>query len=301
MAKTNKSIYSALVANLLIAITKFIAGSVTNSAAMISEGIHSVVDTVNELLLLYGLKRSKKPRDKDRPLGYGPELYFWSFIVAILIFGLGGGLSIYQGIAHIKHPETLSDPTWNYVVLGLSFIFEGISFGVAIREFNKTREGLSWWNAIIKSKDPTSFIVLFEDGAAVLGLVIVFSMMVCSHTFNLPYLDGVASVLVGLLLVLVSIIVARESRSLLMGEGISSESRKKIIGEVEKDETVVKVAELFSKYLSPEELLLILTIVFKEDLKTQDIVAAIERIERQMKEQSSLIQFVIIQPRALPI
>lgn len=301
MAKNNKSIYSALAANLLIAITKFIAGTVTNSAAMISEGIHSVVDTLNELLLLYGLKRSQRPRDESHPLGYGPELYFWSFIVSILIFGLGGGLSIYQGIAHIKNPEHLGDPTWNYIVLGLSLVFEGISFGVAIKEFNKTRDGQSWWKAIIKSKDPTSFIVLFEDGAAVLGLVIVFILMVCSHTFNLPYLDGVASVLVGLLLVVVSIIVARESRSLLMGEGIGPQSRKRLIEHVEADEAVVKVVELFSKYLSPEELVLIVTVVFKEDLKTQHITAAIERIRNQIKAHSNLVQFVIIQPQALPI
>ncbi len=298
MAKTNKSIYSALISNLLIAVTKFIAGAATNSSSMIAEGIHSVVDTLNELLLLYGLKRSRQPRDLSHPLGYGPELYFWSFIVAILIFGLGGGLSIYQGIAHIKHPENLGNPTWNYIVLGLSFIFEGISFTVAIKEFDKTRDGLSWWKAIIKSKDPTSFIILFEDGAAVLGLIIVFILMVCSHKFNLPYLDGVASVLVGLLLVFVSAIVAKESRSLLMGEGIGPQSRKRLIEQVEQDEAVLKVVELFSKYLSPEELLLIMTVVFKEDLKTQDITAAVGRIRNEIKAHSNLVQFVIIQPQA---
>ena len=173
MAKTNRSIYSALIANLLIAITKFIAGTFSNSAAMISEGVHSLVDTINEVLLLFGIKQSKKPADARRPFGYGKELYFWSFIVSILIFSLGGAVSIYQGYLHIKEPETIGDPTWNYVVLFLSIIFESISLVIAIKEFNKTRGALSWWEAIKKSKDPASFLVLFEDAAAVMGLIIV--------------------------------------------------------------------------------------------------------------------------------
>ena len=204
MAKNNKSIFSALIANVLIAVTKFAAGSFTNSSSMISEGIHSLVDTVNQLLLLYGLKRSKKPADNLRPFGYGKELYFWSFIVSILIFGLGGGISIYQGIEHIIHPEPLNDPRWNYAVLGMSMILEGWSLIVAIKEFDKVRNGLTWWKAIIKSKDPSSFLVLFEDGAAVLGLLIVLVFMLIGHHFQLEYMDGIASVLIGLLLVFVS-------------------------------------------------------------------------------------------------
>ena len=192
MAKANKSIYSALVANLLIAVTKFIAGAFTNSSSMIAEGIHSTVDTSNQLLLLYGLKRSTKPADQYRPFGYGKELYFWSFIVSIMIFGLGGVLSVSQGITHMRHPEELVDPGWNYAVLALSFVFEGASLWVAIKEFNKTRNGLTWWKAIVKSKDPSGFLVLFEDGAAVMGLIIVFVLMVLSHNLNLPFLDGLA-------------------------------------------------------------------------------------------------------------
>ena len=298
MEKNEKSIYSALTADLLIAVTKFIAGSFTNSSSMIAEGIHSLVDTINQLLLLYGLKRSRKPADQKRPFGYGRELYFWAFVVSIMIFGLGGGVSIYQGILHIIHPEKLGDPSWNYLVLGLSFIFEGISFIVAVKEFNKVRGDLPWWKAIVKSKDPASFLVLFEDGAALLGLLIVAVLMFINYTFHLPYLDGVASVLVGVLLIFVSSILARESRSLLMGEGISSDTRKKVTALVEKDEAVVKVSTVLSTYQSPEEVMLMLLVVFKEELHTEDITIAIERIRSLIKMEFPLVEFVLIQPQA---
>nr|WP_199079580.1 cation diffusion facilitator family transporter [Pedobacter sp. ASV19] len=301
MTKNRASIYSALLANLLIAIIKFIAGARTNSSSMISEGIHSVVDTINEILLLYGLKRSQKPPDKLRPFGYGKELYFWSFIVSILIFGLGGGLSIYQGILHILDPEPPGDPGWNYAVLIFSAIFEGTSLIIAIKAFNHTRGELSFWKAVVKSKDPTSFLVLFEDGAAVTGLAIVFVMMQLNHAYNLPVLDGVASVLVGLLLVFVSLILARESRSLLMGEGISPETQKKIIAIAESDKAVIKVANVLSTYQSPEEIMLMLIIYFKEDLDTEDITDSIDRIRAAIKREYQLVEFVIIQPQTLSL
>ena len=299
MASSNKSIYSALAANLLIAVTKFIAGAFTNSAAMISEGIHSVVDTVNQILLLYGLKRSKKPATPKRPFGYGRELYFYSFIVSILIFGLGGGISIYQGIIHILKPEALGDPLWNYVVLALSIVFEGTSLVIAAREFNATRGEEGWWDAIVRSKDPSSFLVLFEDGAAVLGLLIVMICMFFSHRYHLPQLDGLASLLVGLVLVGVSMILARESRSLLMGESISNLSRQKIIVMTEKDPAVTKVMNIISTYQSPHEVILMLIIAFKDDLDTQEINEAIERVRNAVKEEFKLVRFVIIQPEEI--
>ncbi|WP_432713838.1 cation diffusion facilitator family transporter, partial [Pedobacter sp.] len=289
MAKNQKSIYSALIANLLIAVTKFIAGAYTNSSSMISEGIHSLVDTVNQVLLLYGLKRSRKAPDSIRPFGYGRELYFWSFIVSILIFGLGGGLSIYQGIQHIVHTEPLGDPTWNYVVLVISMIFEGTSLVIAIKEFNAVRGELNFWKAIVKSKDPSSFLVLFEDGAAVLGLFIVLVLMIIGHTFNIPFLDGVASILVGTLLVFVSFILARESRSLLMGEGITPETKRDIISMAEEDEAVIRVANVLSTYQSPEEVVLVLVIVFEADLDTEEITDAITRIRKKIKQKYQLV------------
>ncbi|WP_316810882.1 cation diffusion facilitator family transporter [Pedobacter heparinus] len=296
MANNQKSIYSALAANLLIAITKFIAGAFTNSSSMISEGIHSTVDTTNQLLLLYGLKRSKKPADQYHPFGYGKELYFWSFVVSILIFGLGGALSIYQGIAHIREPELMKDPGWNYVVLILSLIFEGTSLFIAVKEFNKTRNGVGWWDAIIKSKDPSSFLVVFEDGAAVAGLIIVMILMGISHELQIPELDGLASVIVGLLLVFVSFILARESRSLLMGEGIAPETRQKIAQLAEKDAAVLKVKNILSTYQSPEEIVLMLIIDFEDHLDTEEITGAIERIRESIKKEFQLVHFVLIQP-----
>ncbi|CAL1519089.1 cation diffusion facilitator family transporter [Chitinophaga sp. MM2321] len=301
MTKNHASIYSALVADVLIAIVKFIAGARTNSSSMISEGIHSLVDTINQILLLYGLKRSARPPDKYRPFGYGKELYFWSFIVSILIFGLGGGLSIYQGIIHIQKVEPLIDPMLNYIVLGFSFIFDGGSFVIAIREFNKTRGSTGFWKAVINSKDPSSFLVLFEDGAAVLGLITVFVLMLINHAFNMPFLDGVASILVGLLLVFASLILARESRSLLMGEGIAPETQRKIKELTERDPAVIKVGNILSTYESPDEIVLMLMVYFKADLDTEGITDAIERVRKAIKQEYTLVGFVIIQPQAMPL
>ena len=301
MAKNHASIYSALIADVLIATVKFIAGARTNSSSMISEGIHSLVDTTNQILLLYGLKRSARPPDKYRPFGYGKELYFWSFIVSILIFGLGGGLSIYQGILHIRKAEPLINPTLNYIVLGFSFLFDGASFTIAIREFNKARGNMGFWKAVVNSKDPSSFLVLFEDGAAVFGLVIVFILMLINHAFNMPFLDGVASILVGLLLVFASFILARESRSLLMGEGIAPETQQKIKQLVEKDAAVTKVGNILSTYESPDEIVLMLIVYFKTELDTEEITDAIERVREGIKKEYKLVEFVIIQPQAIPV
>lgn len=296
MASSNKSIYAALAANLLIALTKFMAGFFSNSAAMVAEGVHSVVDTANQVLLLFGLHQSRKKPDAMHPFGYGKELYFYSFIVSILIFGLGGGVSIYQGIAHIITPEVPGNPTWNYAVLGMSVIFEGSSLLIAAKEFNKLRGGLSWWQAIVKSKDPSTFLVLFEDSAAVIGLVIVAVCMFIGHTYHINYLDGLASLLVGLVLIFVSIILARESRGLLMGEGISTTTKKRITEIVEQDGDVLKLMHLLSTYQSPTEVLLMLIVSFKSNLDTAGINNAIIRIRNRVKDEYGLIHFVIIQP-----
>ncbi len=297
MAKSNTVIYAALLANLIIAVMKFIAGGISNSAAMISEGIHSLVDTVNELLLLFGIRQSKKPPDAARPFGYGKEIFFWSFIVSILIFGLGGGISIYQGIIHIAEPEALGNPFWNYIVLTFSIIVEGISFFIARKEFNEVRGETPFWLAVRESKDPSSFVVLFEDGAAVIGLFIVVACVFLGHQFNNAYLDGVASLLVGLLLVAVSMILARESRSLLMGEGIAPDTQQKIRALVLRDESVIKVQQILSTYQSPEEVMLMLIVTFKPDLNTEDITDAIGRIRKSIKDDYHLVKFVIIQPQ----
>lgn len=295
MATSNKSIYTALTANLLIAVIKFISGITTSSSAMISEGVHSLVDTANQLLLLLGIRLSKKSPDARRPFGYGKELYFWSFIVSLLIFGIGGSISIYQGIIHLRNPPPLEDPTWNYIVLVCSLFFESTSLYVAAREFNKVRGNQSWWGAIKLSKDPPSFLVLFEDSAAVLGLIMVGTLIYLGHHFNNPYLDGIASLLVGILLTIVSVLLARESRSLLMGEGIAPATHKKISQLIEKDPAVKKVINLFSTYQSPDEVMLLIVVAFNE-LDTDEINEAISRIRASIKEVYPLVHYIIIQP-----
>jgi cation diffusion facilitator family transporter len=296
MASSNKSIYSALAANLLIALTKFIAGFFSNSAAMIAEGVHSVVDTANQVLLLFGLRQSRKKPDATHPFGYGKELYFYSFIVSILIFGLGGGVSMFQGIYHIIHPDVLGIPKWNYIVLGISVIFEGSSLVIAAKEFNKLRGDNTWWQAITKSKDPSTFLVLFEDSAAVIGLFIVAICMYLGHTYHINYMDGLASLLVGILLICVSLILARESRSLLMGEGIGSTTKKRITEIVEQDQDVLKLMHILSTYQSPSEIVLMLIIAFKKNLDTAGINEAISRVRNIVKDEYNLVHFVIIQP-----
>ena len=299
MASSKTSIYGALAANLLIAVTKFIAGFLSGSGSMISEAIHSVVDTVNELLLLLGLHRSKKEPDALHPFGYGKELYFWSFIVSILIFGLGGGISIYQGIMHIREPEPIGDPTLSYWVLGLSILFEGASLIIAVRHFKEVRGETPFWEAVVKSKDPSNFLVLFEDSAAVAGLLIVGICLYLNIRLGMPVLDGVASILVGLILVAVSAILARESRSLLMGEGISPKTKTTICELVQQDKSVVKVLHIMSTYQSPDEVLLMLIIEFDHSLDTVDINEAIDRIRETVKAKYQLMRYIIIQPDIL--
>jgi divalent metal cation (Fe/Co/Zn/Cd) transporter len=209
---------------------------------------------------------------------------------------LGGGISIYQGYIHLRRPEPMVDSFWNYIVLGSSFIFEGISFIIAAREFNKTRGNQSWWSAIRESKDPTRFLVLFEDGAAVIGLVVVFIMVWLGHRLNNPYLDGVASIIVGLILTLASIILARESWSLLMGEGIMPETQKKIIALVEKDPAVLKLLRVFSTYQSPDEIMMLLIVSFKPDVDIEDINASVDRLRDTIKKEYPRIRYIIIQP-----
>jgi len=296
MASAKKSIYGALFANLAIAVTKFVAGGISNSSSMVAEGVHSMVDTTNQLLLLYGIRKSKRPPDANHPFGYGKELYFWSFMVSVLIFGLGGGISITQGIRHILDPEPLSNPLINYVVLGLSLIFEGVSLSIAVKEFNLVRKGAGWWATIIKSKDPSNFLVLFEDTAAVLGLLIVFCCLLIAHAYNLPVLDGVATLLVGLLLIAVSLILARESRSLLMGEGIAKSTQDQIHRIVLEDPSINKVMNILSTYQSPEEVVLMLIVEFKQELNTEAILSSIESVRAKIKIAYPLIRYVLIQP-----
>ena len=294
-----KTIYAAMVANFAIAVIKFIAASITGSSAMLSEGIHSVVDTGNELLLLLGIRLSKKPADDSHPFGYGQELYFWTLIVALFIFAIGGGMSIYEGINHVRHPEPLNDPRWNYVVLGLAVIFEGYSWNVALQEFLASKNEDSFWQAIRNSKDPTIFTILFEDTAALIGLFIAFIGVFSGHLLHNIYLDGVASIAIGVILCGVAVLLAAESKGLLIGEGAKPEivaSIKKITNE---DPAVEKVIKALTLHFGPQEILLNLEIEFAEDLETEELAIAVERLETSIRSQHAEVQNIFIEAKSI--
>ena len=215
MTNPKLAIYGAIAANVAIAVTKLVVAGTTGSSAMLSEGIHSSVDTFNGMLLLVGIRLSQRPATPEHPFGHGKELYFWSLMVAVLIFGLGGGISFYEGVQHIRHPQPLHDPTWNFVVLGVAALFEGISFTIALRQFLRQARGAPFWQAVRQSKDPTTYTVLAEDSAALAGLAIAALGIWLSHRFNMPVLDGAASVLIGLLLAAVATFLRNVSMTLL--------------------------------------------------------------------------------------
>ena len=217
-ASSKKVIIAALIGNSLIAVTKFIAASITGSSAMLSEGIHSLVDTGNQILLLHGIKQSRKPADERFPFGHGKEIYFWSFVVAILIFALGGGISIYEGIQHVRHPVQLSNPIINYIVLGLAMIFEGAAWYFALREFTRAKGKWGYVEAVKRAKDPSIFVVLFEDSAAMLGLIVAFIGVALSQFTGILVFDGIASIIIGLILIGTAIWLAYETKGLLIGE-----------------------------------------------------------------------------------
>ncbi len=295
MPSSKLPIYSALVANIIIAITKFIAAAITGSSAMISEGIHSVVDTANELLLLLGISKSKKPADKKRPFGYGRELYFWSFIVSILIFAVGGGIAFYEGITHLQHPHIIEDPMWSYIVLAASLIFNLVSFLIALKAFNKNRKD-NVWKTIRKSKDPSNIVILFEDAGDVLGVAVALAGVYFGYRYQNPYYDGIASVIIGIILTAISFLLARESRSLLMGESVDESTVDAVIKISESDEAIEKVFYPLTVYLSPEEIVLVLETVFKNDLTTKQINEAIERIQAEIQSQYPDIKKIFIEP-----
>lgn len=280
------AIVAAVIGNLAIATIKFIAAVITGSSAMISEGIHSLVDTGNGGLLLHGMNRAKKPPDKLHPFGYGKALYFWTLVVSVSIFGIGGGLSLYEGISHIRHVAPgmeMYDPTINYIVLGLAVIIEGWTFSVALREFSKVKGKRGSWEYIRGTKDPTTYTVLLEDSAALLGLIFAFLGIFFGHMLGNPYLDGVASVLIGLLLMCVAFILAFETKSLLLGEGVDSTTLEKMRQIVENDPQVESVAEVLTMYMGPHDLLLNIGVCFKKESAAEQVHQSIDRIEKNIR------------------
>ena len=295
MAESKIAIYGAIGANVAIAATKFTVAGITGSSAMLSEGVHSAVDTFNGVLLLVGLKLSQRPATAEHPFGHGKELYFWSLMVAVLIFGLGGGVSFYEGIQHIRNPEPMTDPTWNYIVLGAAMLFEGISFGLALKQFRGESRGRPFWNALHSSKDPTTYTVLAEDSAALVGLLVAAIGIFLSHELNIPELDGAASVVIGLLLAGVAVLLVRESRGLLVGEGIQPETAREIRRIATAHPTVHDVGQILSMYIGPAEVLVTLDLHFEDGTRTDDASAAMTVIQKEVREKFPTIKRLFIE------
>ncbi|MES2936787.1 MAG: cation diffusion facilitator family transporter [Pseudomonadota bacterium] len=298
MAESKVAIYGAMAANAAIAATKFAVAAATGSSAMLSEGIHSLVDTGNGALLLVGVHRSKSPASAEHPFGHGKELYFWSLIVGVLIFGLGGGISFYEGVLHVLHPKPLEDAFWNYVVLAAAAVFEGASFAVAWRQFTAERGTVPVWRALRASKDPATYTVLAEDGAALLGLAIAAIGVFASHRLGMPRLDGVASMAIGLLLAGVAVLLIRESRGLLIGEGIQHETAQAIRELARREPLVHEVGPLLSMYVGAEDVLVTFALVFAPDAPAAEVAACIVRIEAAVRERFPKIRRIYIEPVA---
>jgi cation diffusion facilitator family transporter len=299
-SNSRKVIYAAILANLGIAAAKFIVAAITGSAAMLAEGIHSAVDTGNEFLLLVGERNSAKPPDKRHPFGYGKALYFWALLVALSVFSLGGGLSIYHGISALRHPEPLEDPMWNYVVLGVSACFEGYSWNVSRKELNKRRKaGSSLWQTVHASKDASVFTVFIEDTAALLGLAIAAAGITLGYVFDSPYFDPAASVLIGLLLVGAAFALARETGALLVGEGIGTEATRRVCEILRDDPSIEDVGKLLTMQLGPDEVLLTAAVRFNRGMRIDEVEAAIERLEKAVAAVYPAIRHIYFESGAL--
>lgn len=296
MAKANTTIYAALAANLAIATIKFIAAFFSGSSAMVSEGIHSVVDSSNELLLLLGIRKSKKPADKLHPFGHGKEMYFWTLIVSVLLFGLGGGMSIYEGITHILKPEPITNPTLGYIILAVAFIFEGISLIIGVRDFLKQHTlKVSIWEKLKLSRDPGFFVVIYENSADIAGLIIAALGIFLSSYLSIPEIDGIASILIGLILCAVGIILIRKSYHLLLGEATYSYMVEGVYDLVKQEENVISLDPPLTMQMSPNEVFLALDVEFKNSLNGKQIVETIASIEMLIKNQFPEIKRIYLE------
>ena len=291
-------LYTAIAGNLLVAATKFGAAIFTGSAAMLSEGVHSVVDSGNEVLLLYGLRRSTLPPDTEHPLGYGREIYFWSFVVALLIFALGAGVSILEGILRILEPEPIESPMVSYVVLALSAVFEGASWLVVMRRFESERREQGLIEAVRESKDPPSFTVLFEDSAALIGIAIAAAGTFLATQANLPVFDGIASVLIGLVLAATASFLARESKGLLIGERADKAIVDSITQLARDKEGVCHANDVLTVHLAPRQIVVALNLEFADEMNTPQIEAAVLELERSVRQQHPEVTAVFVKPQS---
>ena len=290
-------VYAALAGNCAIAVAKFIAAAISGSSAMLSEGVHSLVDTVNELLLLYGLHRSEKKPDATHPFGYGRELYFWSFIVALLVFAAGAGVSAYEGIQHIRHPEPATNHLVSYIVLGVSILFEGGSWLVALREFRSTKGKLGYFEAFRRSKDPSTFTVLLEDTAALLGLGFAALGLLGAQLLDMPVLDGVASLGIAAVLAITAFLLARETKGLLVGEPAHPKVAQTILDLANADGDLRNANGVTTMQMGPNQVVAMLSAEFEDDRTTPQIEACIARIETAVKREYPELTALFIKPQ----
>ena len=299
ISKSKIAIYAAIAGNMAIAVTKFVAAAFTGSSAMLSEAIHSVVDTGNGWLMLLGVRKSRKPPDSDHPFGHGHELYFWTLIVGVLMFAVGGGMSVYEGIIHILHPALPENVVWSYAVLGMAVVFEGTTWLFGWKAFTSERGRKGVFQTIHETKDPSSFTVLLEDSAALLGLVVAFVAIFLGNQLGLPHLDGVASVLIGLLLCGVAVLMVYESKGLLIGEGLDHESLRSIRALVEADPAVERVGHLHTMYLGAHEVLLTIELRFRSNITSVEVRQAARRLRETIQSQHPDVSRIFFGAEAL--
>jgi cation diffusion facilitator family transporter len=293
---STRTLVVALAANLGIAASKFVAAAITGSSAMLTEGVHSVVDSTNQLLLMWGRRQAKRPPDRLHPFGYGRELYFWSFIVAVLVFSLGAGVSVYEGFVHIAKPEPAVDPVIAYVVLLLAFLLEGWSTLEAFGDFRKAKGDLSWFQAVRRSKDPPAFIVLLENGAAMAGIIAAAIGLLLSQLTHDPFFDGAASVVIGLILGLTAAWLAHESKGLLIGEAADPVLVESLRGLASEQAGVVGVGHVLTVHSSPDQITVMMNVDFRDDMLAGEVEHIVCRIEEEARERWPAVRRLFVRP-----
>ncbi|HWI37492.1 MAG TPA: cation diffusion facilitator family transporter [Burkholderiales bacterium] len=292
---SKKVVYAALAGNLALAVTKFLAAGFTGSSAMWSEGIHSVVDSGNQALLLYGMRRAQRPPDARFPFGYGKEVYFWSFVVALLVFATGAGLSLYEGIQHLRHPAEMQNPLLNYVVLGIAIVLEGAPWLAAYRHFSRMRGERGTVEAVQRAKDPTVIAVLFEDSAALAGLLVAFAGIALYQATGNPMYDAGASIVIGLILAVTATWLAFETKGLLIGESANREVVAEIRRLAERYPEVRKVNEVLTMHMGPEFILANISIDIAGDAPRARAHEIIDELGERIKKADSRVKRVFIE------
>ena len=293
---STRTLIVALAANLGIAASKFVAAFITGSSAMLTEGVHSVVDSTNQLLLMWGRRQAKRPADKLHPFGYGRELYFWSFVVAVLVFSLGAGVSVYEGIIHIANPEPAVDPIIAYAVLLVAFVLEGWSTLEAFGDFKKSKGQLSWFQAVRQSKDPPAFIILLENGAAIAGIVAAaIGLLLSQHTHN-PFYDGAASVVIGVILGCTAMLLAYESKGLLIGEAADPVLVENLRQLACDQAGVVGVGQVLTLHSSPDQITVMMNVDFRDDMLAGEVEHIVCRVEEQARERWPAVRRLFVRP-----